>query len=338
MISASKIKRWYRGIVRNISNRKFRESAAKERSQKFLFENNRKSSPSFFEIYQKARRGAYFRPIYSAFNKNQSQFKIAFSVVGFLLVFLTGYITLLSPYFRISPNRVIIERGQTDEFSDVNIAYKAIEDIYGQSLWFVSATEVRAAIQNLEKNIEKVSVQRNYPNGLKIIIESFAPSFSVKFHGLGRQFLLTANGVLIPDNTKRTDLPTMSIYSTELMESAFLDYKEAISPARMKRILALTNAFKEEFPKVSLVSLTYYKTENEIHLFLENGTRIIFLLDDTLEKELQALKITEGNTPGLLSGGEYLYIDTRIIGKIFICKDKVLCTKNLDKIYGNSSR
>ena len=81
--------------------------------------------------------------------------------------------------------------------------------------------------------------------------------------------------------------------SFPILESSFLDYKEAITAAHMKNINALTTAFKEQFPKVSLVSLSYYKTENEIHLFLENGTRIIFLLDDTLDKELQALKITE---------------------------------------------
>jgi cell division septal protein FtsQ len=334
MISLAKIKRWYKGFARKIANRKFRETAAKERSQRYLFENNRKSTPSFFEIYQKAKRGAYFRPFYSAFEKNHNQFRIAFGIIGAMLVLLTVYITLLSPYFRISPNRVIIER--TDEFSDINIAYKAIEDVYGKSLWFTSAAEVGHAIRSLEKNIGNVDVQRLYPNGLKVVIESYPPVFTVHFRSLGRDFLLSENGILIPDRTKRDDLPSMNVYSAELLESSFLDYKEAISMAKMKRILALVNAFKEQFPKVSLVSLSYYKTENEIHLFLENGTRIIFLLDDTLDKGFQALRITESNTPGLLTGWEYLYIDTRIIGKIFTCKDKNLCTKNLEKIYGNA--
>ncbi len=293
MISVARIKRILTGLKRKFSNRKFRKNAEKERSQKFLFENTKKPRASFFEMYQKARRGAYFRPFYSAFEKNANEFRVAFSVIGVLLIFLTVYITLLSPYFRISPNRVIIEPAQGDDFSDINIAYKAIEDIYGKSLWFTTTSEITNAIQSLEKNIGKVDVQRLYPNGLKIVIESYPPVFTVHFRGLDRKFLLSQNGILIPVHIKRDDLPPMNIYSTDLIESAFLDYKEAISALRMKRIIGLTNAFKEQFPKVTITSLSYYKTENEIHFFLENGTRIIFLLDDTLDKELQALKITE---------------------------------------------
>ena len=300
MISLAKIKRFLKGIQRKISNRKFRETAEKERSQKFLFENGKKTGPSFFEIYQRAKRGAYFRPIYSVFQKNQNELKIAFAAIGILLIVLTGYITLVSPYFRISPNRVIIE--PTDDFSDINIAYKAIESIYGKSLWFTSTNEITNSIESLEKNIGKVDVQRLYPNGLKILIGSSKPVFSVRFRSLDRQFMLTENGILIPDRSKRTDLPTMNLYAPELLESAFLDYKEAVPALRMQRIVALTNAFKAQFPKDAVVAVSYYDTENEVHLFLENGTRIIFLLDDTLDKELQALKITDANTQGLLSG------------------------------------
>jgi hypothetical protein len=50
-----------------------------------------------------------------------------------------------SPYFEISPNRVIIER--SDMYSDVNIAYKAIEPIYGSSLWTLDNQEIKNLIQ-----------------------------------------------------------------------------------------------------------------------------------------------------------------------------------------------
>jgi hypothetical protein len=55
------------------------------------------------------------------------------------------YILIASPYFQISPNRMIIERD--DMYSDVNIAYKAVEPLYTHSLWTVDKTEIRDLIQ-----------------------------------------------------------------------------------------------------------------------------------------------------------------------------------------------
>lgn len=251
-----------------------------------------------------------------------------------MLTVLTLYIVLLSPYFQISPNRVTIER--TDEFSDINIAYKAIENVYGSSLWFIEKDEIRSSIQNLEKNVKTADITRLYPNGLKIVIESYPPVFQVNFRTIDRNFLLSENGILIPNHANRTDLMPLKVYSPSLLESTFLDYKEAIPSARMKRIGYVMETFKNEFPKVSVTGGSYYRVENEVHLFLENGERIILLLDDSIEKQLRTLKISDENTPGLLTSGEYFYIDARIVGKLFTCKDKPICTKNLEKIYGNT--
>ena len=102
----------------------------------------------------------------------------------------------------------------------------------------------------------------------------------------------------------------------------------------MKTILAVLEVFKGDFPKYAPTGLTYFTRENELHLSLENGTRILLILDDSLEKQLLGLKFSVDRTPGLLSSGEYTYVDARVVTKIFSCKDKTLCTKNLTKIYG----
>ena len=48
--------------------------------------------------------------------------------IGAVLIMLCVYIFTFSPYFQISPSKVIIE--SISDGLDINIAYRSIEDIY----------------------------------------------------------------------------------------------------------------------------------------------------------------------------------------------------------------
>ena len=314
-------------------NRKFSKTVEVERSKRFLYQTEKTDVTGWMQIYQKARRGAYFRPIYSTYTKNRKHFQISFTLLGVFLIGAFFYIITLSPYFQISPNRVIIERA--DAYSDINIAYKAIEPIYGDSLWLISTKQISELIQWLEKNIEQVDVTRLPPNSLKIIIKSSPPVYAVDFPGVGRHYIISENGVLIPNRTKESNLPRLQIYSNELLESSFLDYKEGVAPRTMKKIRDIHAIFWSDFKGATVTSLIYYAVENELHLLLENGTRIMLVLDSSIEKQLLSLKLTAEQTPWLLTSPDYTYIDSRIVGKTFICKDPDICKRNLLKIYGN---
>ncbi len=81
-----------------------------------------------------------------------------------------------------------------------------------------------------------MDVTRLPPNSLKIIIKSSPPVYAVDFPGVGRHYIISENGVLIPNRTKESNLPRLQIYSNELLESSFLDYKEGVAPRTMKKI------------------------------------------------------------------------------------------------------
>jgi hypothetical protein len=135
----------YKKTLRLVMNRKFSKTVEVERSKRFLYQTEKTDVTGWMQIYQKARRGAYFRPIYSTYTKNRKHFQISFTLLGVFLIGAFFYIVTLSPYFQISPNRVIIERADT--YSDINIAYKAIEPIYGDSLWLISTKQISELIQ-----------------------------------------------------------------------------------------------------------------------------------------------------------------------------------------------
>ena len=86
-------------------------------------------------------------------------------------MFLCGYILLFSSYFQISPSKVLIE--SIGDGIDINIAYRAIEDIYGENVFSFDESSLAQNLKKYQNNIEKVSIDRLYPNGLKIVIKSF---------------------------------------------------------------------------------------------------------------------------------------------------------------------
>ena len=210
-----------------LRTRKLRNTILGERKQKFLYPVEKIESQSTWkDRIHKAQRGAYFRPIYSVFRTHKAEYTVGFLIVGCLLIFLSVYIFLYSAYFRLTPNRTIIER--LDEYSDINIAYKAIEPLYGQSLWLLSEREILESIRSLEKNVSRVQTTHLYPNTLRIVIESYPPVFSAFIPGNQKSYLLTQNGIIIPDRSEKNNLPRIRLYSEVLVESTFLDYKEAI--------------------------------------------------------------------------------------------------------------
>ncbi len=54
-----------------------------------------------------------------------------------------------------------------------------------------------------------------------------------------------------------------------------------------------------------------------------------------LKNEMLNLKTYIENNKKDITDGNFSYIDARIPGKIFICKDKVVCKKNLFLMYGD---
>lgn len=117
----------------------------------------------------------------------------------------------------------------------------------------------------------------------------------------------------------------------------------------MRIISQIFEIFATEWTSMKLGHSRYFVQENELHITLESGTRIIFALQDDSEKrfgmipknildELVTLRTYIVNNPAKLTDSSLAYIDARIPGKLFVCSDKTLCQKNLILIYGEAYR
>jgi hypothetical protein len=101
----------------------------------------------------------------------------------------------------------------------------------------------------------------------------------------------------------------------------------------MRKIIFTRDSFKEIFLNKNISKFAYFKLERELHIFLESGTIIILSLNDSLSKQLAFLKFYNDNYNDIISTGELIYVDARILSKIFVCKEKDICKRNLSRIY-----
>ncbi|EKE28043.1 MAG: hypothetical protein ACD_3C00106G0002 [uncultured bacterium (gcode 4)] len=319
-VTTYKIKKYFK-------NKKFKKQVKAEKSKKYLF----KTAPQkqqIFDIYKSKKKFSNY--IVSAWN-NLKSFRLVYFAIWGLLIVMSLYIIMISPYFRISPSKLIIER--LDTITDVNIAYKAIEKIYWESIFLIDKESIKNALITYQKNIKRVNITRLYPNWLKIIIESYKPQFSTQFAWIEKKYIVTSNWVLIYEKNIDKMLYNLEIVDINLIEAWFFDYKEWVNEMTMKKIIHVRDLFKDVFTNKNIAKFVYFKLENELHIFLESWTKIVIELWSTIDKQIAMLKYYNDNNKDILWSWDVTYIDVRILWKIYVCKDRVPCFANLWKIY-----
>lgn len=329
MIFFSKIKNSIQNFKKFIKNYKFKQELKQEKSKKYLF-FWKKNDESYFEFYKNARK---FTNIITFNKEDFKKYTYYYVIIWFVLIILCIYIVFFSPYFRISSSKTIIER--LDTITDINIAYKSVEDFYWQSIFLINKSKIEDSIIKMQKNIWEVKITRLFPNWLKIILKSYDPLFNANIKKINKTYILTSNWILISSNNIEKNLLNIDIIDSSLEEFEFLNYKEWIDELNMAKINTIIKIFKENFSNKNITKLAYFKIEREIHIFLESGTIIILTLNEDINKQFAFLKLYNDNYKDILNTWELLYIDIRILWKIFTCMEKNICKQNLNRIYNN---
>lgn len=257
-------------IIRYWKNRKFRKDIALEKKKLYLFDTTKstKTQNTIFTVFREKKRFYYFNTLINILEQNKDRFRLSFVFIGIFLIVASSYILFFSPYFRVSPSKVIIER--LDSITDINIAYKSIEDIYNVSLFSINTNTIFEELTNLQKNIKHIEVSKLFPNGLKIIIESYRPQFFVRFPNSEKSYIITSNGILVYQKTNDANLTFLDLVDASFIEMTFIDYKAGIQDTVMPIILEARDFFKTTFANVNISKFTYFKSEREIHISLES--------------------------------------------------------------------
>lgn len=284
------IKRIAQKITRYWKNRKFREEVATEKKKRYLFtaEKPKERNSSFFSFFHEKKRFYYFNTIVSLLEQNKNRFRLSFLIIGSFLIALSVYIMFFSPYFKISPSRVIIER--LDSITDINIAYKSIEDVYGESIFSLDTHSIVRKLTGLQKNIKHAEITRLFPNGLKIIVESYKPQFFVRFKESEKSYILTSNGILIYQKVNDSGLHFLDLVDPSFAEMSFIEYKEGIPENIMPYVIVTRDLFKSTFTATNIAKFTYFRAEREIHITLESGMIVLLRTAADIDKQIMSLK------------------------------------------------
>ncbi len=346
----SKLTKW--------GQKKWKKEVQSEKKQKYLFGGA--NSDDRFQSSRNTSKINNHRSWYRAFStffqekiitgNIMKNYGYMMSMIGMMLILLSVYIVVFSPYFKISPNQVMVEA--MTPWVDIAIAYRSLEGIYGQSIFLLDEADIARRLKLSMHNLAWVSIDRYYPNGVKVLITGAQVPFDTIISGIAnKKWWLSSNGVLIPE---RDLWDTVAKYHLDITAPAmigdlFLSYKQAIEEYNMNIISQIFQVFSTEWATLHLARSRYYVDENELHIILESHTHIMFALQDdneiqnrTIPKnilgQLITLRTYIANNPLKLTDWSVLYIDARIPGKLFVCSDTVICQKNLDLIYGETAK
>lgn len=337
----------------------WKKEVKNEKKSKYLFRINEKET-----VFNRSRNNIIFHSknpkakVFSRFLQEKiiswdllKTYGYLMSVIGSILIFLTIYIVVFSPYFRISQNQVIVSE-MTPWWVDLSIAYRALEWVYGDSIFLIDEASIAKKLKLHLKNIASISIDRVYPNGIKVLITGAPILFDTTITGIPeKKWWLSNNWIFIPED-RLGEIKTeyhLNITSQNLVNDLFLNYKQWIEEYNMEIISKIFEVFTTEWADIKISRSGYFAWENELHMNLESGTKIIFSLQDDSNKQtgtipknifdqLITLKTYILKNQVKLTNGSIEYIDARIPGKLFICSEKEQCKKNLILIYGDAYR
>ncbi len=339
-----------RNYIKRYRNRDFRTSIAREKTEKYLFRDEKKwqRKPVFAFFRKKTERLSPF----SRFIQNKittlhditSRQWLYLGYIGSFLILASLYIVFYSPYFHISPSKVIIEGW--NEAIDITLAYRSVEEIYGESIVFLDEEALAQSLKQNQKNIKEIQIDRLYPNGIKILLLSYPVIFDTTVFSLeNRIWGMTENGILIPRNAfEKNGKYRLVLVGETFTEENFLDYKESISESKTKVIVKILDFLITTYKDLTITRVLYFDKENEIHIETSYWFILLSFQDFDSSRENESAKYIKSE---LLTLKTYLdvrkegekipapvYLDARIPGKIFSCSDTVICKSNLRNLYG----
>lgn len=286
---------------------------------------NKKESPKFTK--KRKNINIDFSKI-KIWNNNRKKIIPYFLITIFLLIII-WIISILSPIFKIK----YIEITKMDNITNMDIAYKSVEDFRWKTIFNIKEIDVFNKLKNYQDNIRILDLNIKLPNTLKIKIGSFKKLYNVNIKG--KNYIILENGSLVPKNNIDKELDIITVIK-DFSESMFFDYRNVFEAEYILKIKEIQRVVKDNIIDINIKELKYYENERELHIITKNDVILIFSLNsaDSIENQIRNL-IIFNNESEQISKSDIYYIDLRIKDKIFYCpsENSAQCNKNIKSIY-----
>lgn len=297
---------------------------------KFKLRNKKKRWFTFSEFKSSKsfkRRKWYNINLYKLLDLiNSNNSKIFFITTG-IIILIAILFWIFWPVLRV--NKIEIVR--KDYITNIDIAYKSIENIRWKSIFLVDFNNVKEKLKAYQKNISDIEVKISFPSTLKVLIWSYSPLFNIDIKG--KNYIITENWVFLPIK-KSSEIKNIDILYDKLNNIPILDYKKVLDSKYLKNINYLSNKIEENILNIKIKNILYYKNERELHITIESWTIIIFDLDSDIDKQVKKAVIFNKDHYRL-NKWWIVYIDFRIKDKIYYCpmEEEQTCLWHLKRLY-----
>jgi len=315
-----KFKRKLQHFYAKIKNLSYKKKVSKEKKKIYLWTKNNnkyKSKRNRFRILKNKIEFDNYKP--------KKELTIYYYLIGIFLILSSIYVITFSHYFSVKNIDIIRE----DDGININIAYKAVQDVRFKSLLLVNEETIKSNLYNYQKNIKDIKIKKIFPNTLQIKLSSYPSMYLTQIDW--KYFKITSNWVLIwaKENEEITKLKVKWLQNFWV-----LDYKKIFEEDEISKIKAIETKIKEENSFILINKIIFYKNEKEIHIISKNNTRIIFDLTKDIDTQIKKINIFYKEYASKIKKW-IIYIDLRINERIFYCstENEYICYKNLKLIY-----
>ncbi len=251
---------------------------------------------------------------------------IAFIIFISLITFV-----ILWPFFRITKINIY----RNDSITNINIAYRATENIRWKSILFINKKEISNLIKNYQWNIKNIKISLDLPNTLNINIWSFKEVFNTKNNS--KNYIVVQNWTFIPLKKNKNLINVNIIVKNKT--NIIPDYKKVIKQRIVLKIEELYKRLKDNLITIKIKNVYLYLIEKNLVIELNNWNKLIFSLVWNIKSQVENLMILNKEHFNI-NKRKLVYIDLRIKNKIFFCglEEEYQCRKNFKRIYPYNSQ
>ncbi len=299
--------------------KKFQEQTKQEKNRLYLRKKEKKS------IYGKQRL-AKQKQLHINFDFRKKGL-ISISLFGFIAASIWIVFLFKAEYFTVKQ----ITLHSTDSLTDINVAYNSIDSFRNTNIFRITTQNVLQRLQTYQPNIESISLEKQLPDSLDIIIESSPIMMYAIFND--KFYAVSQNGVAIKQKEipSETNMNSIEIMQDKKTSALNINYTYILETESILKITSLLRNFQDNLIDFTSERIQYYTKESELHIHLENKTLLIFDTNGDIAEQVKKLLVFYKETQKL----KHIYVDLRISNKVFHCDytTEYQCRQNLKKLY-----
>ena len=201
------------------------------------------------------------------------------------VIILTVYGIFFSGYFKIDETEIINK--SFDQETLATEIKESIKNTIGKNIFFTDTTELEKKIISTFPDLEKIRVEKNYPN--KLTIEFFEYPLMANIinqsNSVKKTYIINSIGYVIKEDFENPNLPYLTIKSDEPINTE----NPVIEKTKLNYILDTINYFQDKFGmKVS--GIEYKPIARELHILTERDFYIWLDIQKPAEEQFKKLK------------------------------------------------